>query len=169
MVCQFVRLERHTHSCADQIWVLQLSSLNGCLLEILGGLIILTYTHSHFMSMTEPANCPDYLVNTCSWLRIALKYAAWSVGRTSVSLSTKLIPSAGNFFSLQAKHEQAIQYFNRAAQLDPTYISAWTLMGHEQIEEKNSHAAIEMYRRAIGQLSLRCTQHALPSFRHQSG
>ncbi|KAF8910365.1 hypothetical protein CPB85DRAFT_1305624 [Mucidula mucida] len=55
----------------------------------------------------------------------------------------------GNFFSLQAKHEQAIQYFNRAAQLDPTYISAWTLMGHEQIEEKNSHAAIEMYRRAI--------------------
>ena len=58
----------------------------------------------------------------------------------------------GNFYSLQAKQDQSILYFKRAAELDPTYISAFTLMGHEQIEEKNTHAAIEMYRRAIGEI-----------------
>jgi anaphase-promoting complex subunit 8 len=35
-------------------------------------------------------------------------------------------------------------------QLDRTYLSAWTLMGHEYIELKNSNAAIEAYRRAAG-------------------
>ena len=38
-------------------------------------------------------------------------------------------------------------------QLDRTYLSAWTLMGHEYIELKNSNAAIEAYRRAAGELA----------------
>jgi len=56
----------------------------------------------------------------------------------------------GNHYSLRAEHEKAVKYFRRAIQLDRTYLSAWTLMGHEYVEMKNSHAAIEAYRRAIG-------------------
>lgn len=60
--------------------------------------------------------------------------------------------SAGNHYSLRAEHEKAVRYFRRATQLDRTYLSAWTLMGHEYVEMKNSHAAIEAYRRAVGML-----------------
>ena len=56
----------------------------------------------------------------------------------------------GNYYSLRQEPERAIQYFRRAAELDQTYLPAWTLMGHEFVEIKNSHAAIESYRRAIG-------------------
>ena len=56
----------------------------------------------------------------------------------------------GNHYSLKAEMEKAIQYFRRATELNQSYLSAWTLMGHEYIEVKNSHAAIESYRRAIG-------------------
>ncbi|KAJ3979021.1 hypothetical protein F5890DRAFT_1478865 [Lentinula detonsa] len=54
----------------------------------------------------------------------------------------------GNHYSLRGDHVKAIKYFRRATQLDRTYLSAWTLMGHEYVEIKNSHAAIEAYRRA---------------------
>jgi Tfp pilus assembly protein PilF len=35
--------------------------------------------------------------------------------------------------------------------LNRDYLPAWTLLGHEFVELKNSHAAIEAYRRAIGE------------------
>jgi len=60
----------------------------------------------------------------------------------------------GNHYSLRSEHEKAIRYFKRAVQLDRTYLSAWTLMGHEYIELKNSNAAIEAYRRAAGEPSV---------------
>ncbi|KAF8630657.1 hypothetical protein AX15_002807 [Amanita polypyramis BW_CC] len=56
----------------------------------------------------------------------------------------------GNHYSLRTEHDKAVKYFRRATQLDRTYLSAWTLMGHEYVEMKNSHAAIEAYRRAVG-------------------
>ena len=37
---------------------------------------------------------------------------------------------------------QAVMYFRRALKLDPSYLSAWTLMGHEYVEMKNTPAAI---------------------------
>ena len=37
----------------------------------------------------------------------------------------------GNYYSLKSEHEKAIQYFRRALILDRTFLSAWTLMGHE--------------------------------------
>lgn len=40
-------------------------------------------------------------------------------------------------------------YFRRALTLDRQFLSAWTLMGHEYIELKNTQAAIESYRRAV--------------------
>lgn len=39
-------------------------------------------------------------------------------------------------------HERAVQYFRRALRLNPHYLSAWTLMGHEYVELKNPPAAI---------------------------
>ena len=60
-----------------------------------------------------------------------------------------LMQYEGNHYSLRAEHEKAIRYFRRATQLDRTYLSAWTLMGHEYVEMKNSHAAIEAYRGAV--------------------
>ena len=62
--------------------------------------------------------------------------------------------ATGNHYSLRSEHEKAIRYFKRAVQLDRTYLSAWTLMGHEYIELKNSNAAIEAYRRAAGEPSV---------------
>ncbi len=56
----------------------------------------------------------------------------------------------GNYYSLRAEHEKAVKFFRRATQLDRTYLAAWTLMGHEYVEMKNSHAAIEAYRKAVG-------------------
>ena len=55
----------------------------------------------------------------------------------------------GNYYSSRARHEKAVQYFQRALKLDRTYLSAWTLLGHEYIEMKNTAAAIEAYRRAV--------------------
>lgn len=60
----------------------------------------------------------------------------------------------GNHYSLRGEPERAIQYFRRATELDQSYLPAWTLMGHEYVEIKNSHAAIESYRRAIGKPSV---------------
>jgi len=55
----------------------------------------------------------------------------------------------GNYYSLKGQHEKAVQYFQRALKLDREYLSAWTLMGHEFVEMKNTAAAIEAYRRAV--------------------
>lgn len=33
--------------------------------------------------------------------------------------------------------------------MDKKYLSAWTLMGHEYLEMKNTNAAIESYRTAV--------------------
>lgn len=50
---------------------------------------------------------------------------------------------------LRAEHEKAILYFQRALRLDRSYLSAWTLMGHEYVELKNTGAAIHAYRQAV--------------------
>ncbi|KAL7488140.1 hypothetical protein ACHAW6_014831 [Cyclotella cf. meneghiniana] len=55
----------------------------------------------------------------------------------------------GNYYSSKGRHEKAVQYFQRALKLNRNYLSAWTLLGHEYIEMKNTAAAIEAYRRAV--------------------
>ncbi|XP_077493913.1 uncharacterized protein LOC144104653 [Amblyomma americanum] len=55
----------------------------------------------------------------------------------------------GNFYSLRSQHEKAVVYFGRALRLNPNYFAAWTLMGHEYMEMKNTNAAIQSYRQAI--------------------
>ena len=55
----------------------------------------------------------------------------------------------GNYYSLRSQHSKAVLYFQRALKLNPNYLSAWTLMGHEFMELKNKSAAIQSYRHAI--------------------
>ena len=55
----------------------------------------------------------------------------------------------GNYYSLRSQHAKAVLYFQRALKLNPNYLSAWTLMGHEFMELKNKSAAIQSYRHAI--------------------
>lgn len=56
----------------------------------------------------------------------------------------------GNYYSVRHEHEEAVLYFQRALKLDPNFISAWTLMGHEYMELSNHSAAIQAYRKALG-------------------
>ena len=45
--------------------------------------------------------------------------------------------------------------------LNREYLPAWTLMGHEFVELKNSHAAIEAYRKAVGNYQITTTPQTL--------
>lgn len=65
----------------------------------------------------------------------------------------------GNYYSIRADHTKAVVYFQRALKLDPTYLSAWTLMGHEFMEIKNTNAAIQSYRKAVGNCSIQLNRH----------
>lgn len=60
--------------------------------------------------------------------------------------------SLGNYYSIRSDHQMSISYFQRALKLNPNYLAAWTLMGHEFMELKNTNAAIQSYRKAVGKL-----------------
>jgi len=51
----------------------------------------------------------------------------------------------GNYFSLRQDRPRAITYFQRALQMKPDFISAWTLIGHEYLELRNFTQAIHSY------------------------
>ncbi|KAF9914170.1 Anaphase-promoting complex subunit 23 [Lobosporangium transversale] len=55
----------------------------------------------------------------------------------------------GNYYSMKAEHEKAVVYFKKALRFNRSYASAWTLLGHEYLEMKNTYAAVESYRRAV--------------------
>lgn len=55
----------------------------------------------------------------------------------------------GNHYSLIGQHEKSAIYFQEALKLNPNYLPAWTLLGHEYMELRNISAAIESYRNAI--------------------
>ncbi|TKY67885.1 Anaphase-promoting complex subunit 8 [Spatholobus suberectus] len=55
----------------------------------------------------------------------------------------------GNYYSLKGQHEKSVVYFRRALKLDKNCLTAWTLMGHEFVEMKNTPAAVDAYRRAV--------------------
>lgn len=72
----------------------------------------------------------------------------------------------GNYYGLRGQHEKAVLYLQRALKLNPNYSYAWTIMGHENIEMKNSNAAIACYRKATGssELYFLFTLHARHAF-----
>jgi len=54
----------------------------------------------------------------------------------------------GNYYSLRGEHEKGVLYFKQALRINPNYVAAWTLLGHEHVQLRNTNAAIEAYRRA---------------------
>jgi len=56
---------------------------------------------------------------------------------------------AGNCFSLEKDHEQAVRCFERAIQLNPKHAYARTLLGHELVALEKYDKAIQQYRSAI--------------------
>ena len=57
--------------------------------------------------------------------------------------------AAGNCFSLQKDHDEAMRCFRRATQVDPECAYAWTLCGYEAVEMEEYERAIAFYRTAI--------------------
>ena len=55
----------------------------------------------------------------------------------------------GNYYSLKGQHEKSVLFFRRAVMRNSKYLSAWTLMGHECVELRNTSAAVQCYRKAI--------------------
>ncbi|XP_073317710.1 anaphase-promoting complex subunit 8-like [Primulina huaijiensis] len=80
-------------------------------------------------------------------------FSALSYLAHRVFLTDKYRPEScciiGNYYSLKGQHEKSVVYFRRALKLNKNYLSAWTLMGHEYVEMKNTSAAIGAYRRAV--------------------
>lgn len=65
----------------------------------------------------------------------------------------RLAPQAwcvlGNFFSLQKEHDTALQFFERALQLDPSFTYAYTLCGHEYFANEDFDKSMTCYRNAV--------------------
>ncbi|KAK3942381.1 hypothetical protein QBC46DRAFT_74592 [Diplogelasinospora grovesii] len=55
----------------------------------------------------------------------------------------------GNAWSLACDHDQALRCFKRATQLDPKFAYAYTLQGHEHVENEEYDKALTAYRHAI--------------------
>lgn len=55
----------------------------------------------------------------------------------------------GNCFSLQREHGTAIKFFERATQVCPTFLYAYTLCGHEHFANENYERAVACFRQAI--------------------
>ena len=51
---------------------------------------------------------------------------------------------------MRGDRKKAIESFSRALQLDHNCSAAWTLLGHEYVDSCNPKAAVEVYRKAIG-------------------
>jgi anaphase-promoting complex subunit 8 len=80
-----------------------------------------------------------------------LAYLAQLASRTD-TFRVETCCIVGNYYSLKSEHEKAVTYFRRALKINRNYLAAWTLLGHEYLELKNTHAAVEAYRRAVGSI-----------------
>ena len=80
--------------------------------------------------------------------RTELSYLAHSAMRLAPTTSETCCV-VGNYYSLRGKHDRAILYFQRALRLNARCVSAWTLMGHEYVELRNTAAAVQCYRKAV--------------------
>jgi anaphase-promoting complex subunit 3 len=64
-------------------------------------------------------------------------------------LSPQAWCALGNAFSLQREHDQAIKCFTRATQLDSKFAYAFTLQGHEHVQNEEYDKATLAYRCAV--------------------
>jgi len=80
--------------------------------------------------------------------RGALSYLAQTAMKTD-KFSPETCVVVGNHYALKGQHDRAVLYFRRALKLNHRYLAAWTLMGHEYVELKNTAAAVAAYRRVV--------------------
>merc|ERR1719318_575230 len=57
--------------------------------------------------------------------------------------------AAGNCFSHQKEHENAIKFFQRAVQVSPSFAHAYTLLGHEYVLVEELEKALSCFRTAV--------------------
>lgn len=57
--------------------------------------------------------------------------------------------AAGNCYSLQKEHDVAIKFFQRAVQVDPNFVYAYTLLGHEYVLTEELDKGMSCYRNAV--------------------
>ena len=57
--------------------------------------------------------------------------------------------AAGNCFSHQKEHENAIRFFQRAVQVSPNFAYAYTLLGHEYVSIEELEKALSCFRTAV--------------------
>ena len=95
----------------------------------------------------------DYMDVYSNILFVSDNHGELSVLAQACSRTDKYRPETcvvvGNYYGMKNLHEKAILYFQRAIALNASYLSAWTLLGHEYLEVNNAHAALEAYRRAL--------------------
>jgi len=75
----------------------------------------------------------------------ALVHALWATEKYSFETCI----ATANYYSLRGQKSTAIEYFERAMVLNPSYYDAWTLIGHEYIELRNFSQGLHSYRKAI--------------------
>ena len=80
--------------------------------------------------------------------RGALSFLAQTVMKTD-KFSPETCVVVGNHYALKGFHDKAVLYLGRALKLNRRYLAAWTLMGHEYVELKNTAAAVSAYRRVV--------------------
>ena len=78
----------------------------------------------------------------------ALSYLAHEV-TSADRLSPEAWCVVGNCFSLQKEHDQAVKFFERAVQLDPSFSYAYTLLGHEYVYIEDFTRALNCFRSAV--------------------
>lgn len=91
------------------------------------------------------------ILSTALWhLKKEKELAALAQQSTAVDkLSPEVWCVVGNCFSLQREHQSAIRFFERALQLNTSFVYAHTLCGHEHFANDNLDKAIASFRLAI--------------------
>ncbi|XP_069701622.1 cell division cycle protein 27 homolog isoform X2 [Periplaneta americana] len=100
----------------------------------------------------EPYRCQLMeLYSTALWH--LQKEVALSALAQDLVAQDRLSPAAwcatGNCFSLQKEHDSAIKFFQRAVQVDPTFVYAYTLLGHEYVTTEELDKAMSCFRSAV--------------------
>jgi len=79
---------------------------------------------------------------------VGLSALAQELQRTD-KLSPVTWCAAGNCFSQQKEHENAIKFFQRAVQVNPDFSYAWTLLGNEYVLVEELEKALNAFRTAV--------------------
>jgi len=69
-----------------------------------------------------------------------------------------------NYYSMKGYHDKSIMSLKRSLRLNSKHKDAWTIIGHEYLEMKNTGAAIESYRRALGE-NINCFKIFISNFK----